>query len=73
MCDIESAVCFRNVTIVDVDSILVHERSVGPFPDGNTSAAASQFDMGIGDPESTKAIEEICLAADDAVEHVCVA
>jgi len=71
--DVERVIGLRDVAVVDVDTVMVFKCSIASFPRSNTATAAAELDVRVGHPERTKAIEEVCLPADDAVIHVCAA
>ena len=73
MFDVKRAVGFGDVAIVDVDSIFVDKGGGGALPGSDASTTASQLDLRVRNPQCAEAVEEVCLAADDAVVHVCVA
>ena len=73
MCDRERVICFPNIAVVDVDTVLVLERGVGALPSRDASSAAAKRDGRVCHPASTEAVEEIGLACDLAIVHVCVA
>lgn len=73
MCDRERVICFPNIAVVDVDTVLVLERGVGALPSRDASSAATKCDGRVCHPASAEAVEEIGLACDLAIVHVCVA
>ena len=73
MCDRERRICFPNITVVDVDAVLVLERGVGALPSRDASTAAAKRDIRVCHPTSTEAVEEVGLTCNLAIVHVCVA
>jgi hypothetical protein len=60
--NVEGAVGFRYVRIVNVDAVFVGVGGVGAFPGRDAAAAAPQGDGRVGDPERAEAVEEVGLA-----------
>lgn len=73
VCDFERSICFPNITVVDVDAVLVFERGVGALPSRDTSSAAAKRHGRVCHPASAEAVEEVGLACNFAIVHVCVA
>lgn len=73
VCDCKRGVCFPDITVVNVDAVLVLERGVGTLPSRDASTAAAKCDRRVCHPASAEAVEEVGLACDLAVVHVCVA
>jgi hypothetical protein len=57
---------------MDVDTVLVFERGVGALLRRDASAASAKCHRGFGHPAGSKAVEEVGLACNLAVVHVCV-
>jgi len=70
--DFERGIRLLDITIVDVDAVLVLERGVGALPSRDASSAAAESDSRVCNPASAEAVEEVRLACDLAIVHVCV-
>ena len=73
VCDCERGICFPDITVMDVDAVLVLERSVGALPSRDAATTATKCDGRVCHPASAEAVEEVGLACDLAIVHVCVA
>ena len=73
MGDVEGGVGLGDVAVVDVDAVLVFERGVGALPSRDTSSAAAKCHGRVCHPASAEAVEEVGLACNFAIVHVCVA
>ena len=73
VCDCERGICFPDITVMDVDAVLVLEGSVGALPSRDASSAAAKCDGRVCHPASAEAVEEVGLACNFAIVHVCVA
>lgn len=73
VCDRERRICFSNITVVNVDAVLVLKRGVGALPSRDASTATTKRDIGVCHPASAEAVKKVGLACDLAIVHVCVA
>lgn len=58
---------------MDVDAVLVLEGGVGALPSRDASTAAAKRDIRVCHPTGTEAVEEVGLACNFTVVHVCIA
>ena len=58
---------------MDIYSVLVLKRGVGPFPRSYTSTTTAQLNITGLNPGSTESIEEVCLSSYRALRKVCCA
>lgn len=58
---------------MDVHAVLVLERGIGALPSRDASSAAAKCDGRVCHPAGAEAVEEVGLACDFAIVHVCIA